>query len=454
MATTTADPKISLADAGPCRKKLAFEIPAPTVAEALETAFAAYATNAALPGFRKGKAPKGLIERMFGKTAREEARNRLVSEAYQKAMEQHKLRVVGDPEGGQDLADAVLSPEKPLSFTLEVEVAPEFAMPALENIPVKKPTFSVSDEMLSEELQRIATHEGELVERETGEPGDYCTGKGVILDEAGKNVLEIDGAVIQVPDAKSKGKGAIMGVLVDDFAKQIGAPKAGQTLKVKAKGPANHEVIAIQGKPITIEFEVTRVDRIQPVALGELAQRLGIETEDRLRDAVRQRLEMRTNVRQQAAMRRQLADHLLSSVKMELPTRLSERQAARNLERRRLELMYRGFPPMQVEQQIAEMRAASNDAAARELKLFFLLDRVATDLKVQVSENEINQRIVQMAVDRGERPDRLRNELIRNNQVGMLVQQVREHKAMDALLAKAAITEVSPEEFEKAGAAE
>lgn len=452
MATTTADPKISLADAGPCRKKLAFEIPAPTVAEALQTAYAAYMENAALPGFRKGKAPKGLIERMFGKSAREEARNRLVSAAYQKAMEQHKLRVVGDPEGGEDLAEAELSPEKPLSFTLEVEVAPEFTMPALEGIPVKKPLYAVSDDMLNEELHRIATHEGDLVEREKAEPGDYCTGKGIILDESGKNVLEIDGAVIQIPEEKSKGKGAIMGVLVDDFAKQIGAPKSGETIKVKAKGPAHHEVISIQGKPITIEFQVDRVDRIQPVALADLAQRLGVETEDRLREAVKQRLEMRTNVRQQAAMRRQIADHLLSSVKMELPTKMSERQAARNLERRRLELMYRGFPPMQVEQQIAEMRAASSDAAARELKMFFLLDRVATDLKVQVSENEINQRIVQMAIDRGERPERLRNELIRNNQVGMLVQQVREHKAMDALLSKASISDVSPEEFDKADA--
>lgn len=454
MATTTTDPKISLADAGPCRKKLAFEIPAPAVAEALESAFSAYATNAALPGFRKGKAPKGLIERMFGKTAREEARNRLVSDAYAKAMEQHKLRVVGDPEGGSDLADAELAPGKPLSFTLEVEVAPEFTMPAVEGIPVKKPMFSVSDEMLNEELQRIATHEGELVERESAEAGDYCTGKGTILDESGKNVLEIDGAVIQVPSDKAKGKGAIMGVLVDDFAKQVGSPKPGTTVKVKAKGPANHEVVAIQGKPITIEFAVTRVDRIQPVPLADLAARLGLESEDRLREALKQRLELRTNVRQQAAMRRQIADHLLANIQMDLPTKMSERQAARNLERRRLELMYRGFPPLQVEQQIAEMRAASTDAAAKELKMFFILDRIAADFKVQVTENEINQRIGQMAMDRGERPDRLRNELIRNNQVGMLVQQVREHKAMDALLSKAKLTEVSEADFAKTADAE
>ncbi len=454
MATTTADPKISLADAGPCRKKLAFEIPAPAVAEALESAFAAYSTNAALPGFRKGKAPKGLIERMFGKTAREEARNRLVSNAYAKAMEQHKLRVVGDPEGGSDLAEAELSPTKALSFTLEVEVAPEFTLPSVEGIPVKKPLFQVSDELLEEELQRIATHEGDLVERETAEAGDYCTGKGTILDDAGKNVLEIDGAVIQVPSEKAKGKGAIMGVLVDDFAQQIGSPKAGSTVKVKAKGPTNHEVVSIQGKPITIEFAISRVDRIQPVPLGDLAERLGLESETRLRDAVKQRLELRTNVRQQAAMRRQIADHLLASVQMELPTRMSEKQAARNLERRRMELMYRGFPPLQVEQQIAEMRAASTDAAAKELKMFFILDRVAADFKVQVTENEVNQRIVQMAMDRGEKPERLRNELIRNNQVGMLVQQVREHKAMDALLSKATVTEVSESEFTKSVGAE
>lgn len=458
MATSTkdrtskapaAEPTVQVSDIGPCRKKLSIEVPASAVATELATAFDSVVTQATLPGFRAGKAPRKLIEKAYGKAARQEVRNKLVSMAYSKAVEQHKLRVLGDPEGGEDLANAEIEPNKPIAFTLEVEVAPEFKLPAVDAIPVKKPVREVTDAMVQEEIDRLGLMEGELEPREKAEPGDYCTGHGVIKDKKGDVVLDIDGAVIQIPGKDKDGKGAILGVMVDDFAKQIGLPKADDELTIKAKGPEQHETARIRGEPITISFKVHRVDRIMPASVESLVQRLGIPDEQRLRDALKTRLGQRLMVQQQSAMRRQIAENLLEKTAMELPERLSERQAARALERRRMELMYRGVNPIQVEEQMAELRSASAEVGQRELKLFFILNKVADDLDVKVTEQEVNARIAQLAFERGEKPENLRTELIRRGQVGSLVQQIREHKAMDALISKAAVTEVTGAEAEK-----
>jgi FKBP-type peptidyl-prolyl cis-trans isomerase (trigger factor) len=98
---------------------------------------------------------------------------------------------------------------------------------------------------------------------------------------------------------------------------------------------------------------------------------------------------------------------------------------------------------------MAELRRSSKDAAARELKLFFILHKASQALNVSISEQEINFRIAQIAQQRGVRPDRLRAELIQNNQINGIYTQLGEHKTLDAIVAKANVTEMSAEEFEK-----
>jgi trigger factor len=442
------DPIVTVSDAGPCRKKLHIEAPAEAVRGAVVATFDTLMGAAVVKGFRPGKAPRALVERMYGKAARDEARNRIVSAAYSKAVEQHKLRVLGEPEGGEELKDADLSGNKPLKFTVEVEVAPEFDMPNVDGIAVKKPLFEVTDEMVREQVERFRVNEGDLDEREVAERSDYCMGHGKVFVKGEKDAaLDINGAVIQIPK-QGEDKGQILGVFVEDFAKQVGLPKKGDTVKVKAVGPEGHETESIRGKDLEITFDVSAVYRIIPASIESLCERYGFADEAALREATKNRLQQRVMFQQQSAMRQQIADYLLKNTEMELPERLSARQAERRLQRARLELMYRGMDAMSVEQRIAELRAQSREASRRELKLFFILDKVAIDNDIRVTEAEVNGRIAQMAYERGERPDKLRGDLIENRQIGFVVQQIREHKAMDQLLSKAKVEEIAADKFD------
>ncbi|MEM7623081.1 MAG: hypothetical protein AAF235_07735, partial [Planctomycetota bacterium] len=125
-------------------------------------------------------------------------------------------------------------------------------------------------------------------------------------------------------------------------------------------------------------------------------------------------------------------------------------QAERLLQRRRMELLYRGVDEASIERHIAELRGGSaKEMALRELKLFFILHKAAEELEIGVTEAEVNGQISRIAIQRGERPDELRQRLIQSGQVTSIVTQIREHKVMDAILAKAAVEDVSADEFKK-----
>lgn len=447
-AATAPQNKVTITDAGPSRKKLKIEIPAAAVSERMKDAIDALAASATLPGFRRGHVPRRLIEKRFASSIRDETKQQLVSEAYKAAVEEHKIRVVGQPSSDQ-IGQVEVVEGKPLSIEIDVEVLPEFTMPKLEGVAIKKPTYDVADAQVEDELKKICINEGSLESRDNPEAGDYLTGHAIMTGPKGEEFYNINGAVVQVPAKDKGGKGMILGIMVDDFSKQLGLPKAGETVTIKAKGPEQHEIEGVRNAALTMTFKVDRIDRIIPADLATIVAALGFTDEASLRDAIRARLRQRAMVQQQVAMRQQLSKYLLDSTTIELPEKLTAHQSARTLERRRVELMYRGFEPHKIEEHMAELRAASNANAVRDLKLFFILSRAAEDLHVRVDENEINNRITQIAMQRGVRPEQLRQELIRTNQVGGLFQQIRDHKTMDAILAKASVKEMPMDDYNK-----
>lgn len=447
---SSVDHKVTIEDVGPSRKRLRFVIPAKTVEQQCENQLDMVASQAPIPGFRPGRAPRRLVEKRFGPTVRTEAKGQLISSAYAKAIEDHKLPVVGEPEGNDELARLEVAPGHDMAFYLDVEVMPEFELPALEGIEVLKPIIEPTQAQVDEQVQRLAINEGSLEGQDEAAPGDYCIGHGILKDAAtGKSLIDINGAVIQVPPADKDGKGAILGVLVDDFAKQIGKPKAGVTLTVKTKGPEHHENEDVRNKDVVIEFEVQRVERIIPMPMADLVKKYGFESEATLRENVMARLSQRALVEQRAAMQEQVARYLLNKVTMTLPERLTARQSERNLSRARMDLMYRGLDETQVEERMAQLRRSSSAQAARDLKLGFVLAKAADTMNVDVTQEEVMGRIQQIAMERGVRADEMYKQLAQRNQIMHLAQQIREHKALDRMLAKAKISEIGIDEFNK-----
>jgi trigger factor len=328
---------------------------------------------------------------------------------------------------------------------------PEFDLPDLEGIEIAKPLLEVTDEQVDGEIEKLRINEGDLEQRDEPEAGDYLTGHGIMTDGSDDDEFyNIEGAVVRVPTEEDEGRGMILGVMVEDFEKQLGLPKPGETATVKVKGPQNHEREDIRGKDLVVTFKVTRVDRIIPAPMADIVAKLGYESEDEVKEMFKTRLGQRVLVNQQSAMRQQVANHLLENTEMELPERLTagaggapaaaparrddvprrRRDGHRAADRRDARRVERaGRPRAQAQLHPQQGRRRPRGQASQEA--------------------EVNGRIAQMAAERGARPDQLRQQLIESRQINAVVQQIREHKTIDAIIAKAKVEEMSADDFEK-----
>ena len=172
---------------------------------------------------------------------------------------------------------------------------------------------------------------------------------------------------------------------------------------------------------------------------------LGFANEGELREALREQMLQRVEYDVQQSMRDQINNYLLQNVYIDLPSKLSDRQADRVLSRRRIELLMRGLPEDQVDSQIEALRGGIKDEAVRDLKLFFILQKIATDFSVDVDEAELNGRIALLAAQSGKRPEKLKQEMTADGSLLSMYVQMREQKAVDKILETAKIEDVDVE---------
>ena len=434
---------VTIEPAGPARKKLRIEIPPERIAAKLGENFQSLQDEAAIPGFRRGKAPMRLVERRFGSDVRKEVRSQLLGESFSQAVEDNKLRIIGDPDM-KDLEELDLPDAGPLSFEVEVEVVPDFELPDLSDIEVKKPLLEVTDDQIAGEIDRYCQMHGHMADVDgPAKEKDYLTTDVDVCAESGEVLTHHDATPIYVPDDR----GAVAGILVEDLAKQLKGKKAGDAVELKTTGPEHHEDEQLRDKPLVLKLKIQKVERLEPAPMDELIGTLGLSSEQEFRDIVRDGLQQRNDNEQRAAMHQQICDTLIDRIEMELPEGISAQQAESTLQRRSMELMYRGMSQQDIDQNLAELRSSSQADAQRTLKRLFILDRAAQQLEVQVSEAEINSRITELARQRQTRPEQLRQEMGRGEQLSQLHIQLREEKTVDQLLGKVKVVEVTAEQW-------
>ncbi|MEM1353535.1 MAG: trigger factor [Planctomycetota bacterium] len=447
---------VEIADAGPACKALTITIPESRIKEKVEESYQTLQDDAVLPGFRRGRAPRRLLEKRFASGVSDDVKNALLSETYTKAMEDNGLDPLGDPEV-DDIENLKLPDSGDLTFTVKIEVTPDVELPAFDSIKVEKTKIDVTDENVTEEIERIRDQAGTPTQPEDAaiEIGDYVTTDTTILagEDAGEDaevIAEFPGTHILVNGEDKEFKGHVAGIVVEALGKKLEGKKPGDELTVSMTGPGGHENEDIKDKPITLKLALTAIHRIEPASIETVAERMGLQSEDELNDRVKTMLEQRAEQNQQADLYQQVCDQLVEQVELELPEGITGRQTERVLRRQAMDLVYRGTPESEVEEKMAEMRGESEEAAIKQLKQFFILDKASKDMEVDVDENELNQRIVTMAMQQNRRPDKLRQEMMRQGQIEQLYLQLREQKTLDKIIEQASVTEVEAEAEESA----
>jgi len=438
-------PEVSLdvADAGTLRKKVTVTIPRARIDAKFNEMFGELATTAQVPGFRVGRAPRRLIEKRFGKEVGNDVRNAMIGETLVDALEKTELKTVGEPE--IDLDKIELPDTGDMEFSFEVEVAPQFDLPELSGIKVTHRPAEATDERVDEYIRELAEGRArfERTDGEAGE-GDIVT-CGATISGEGIEQIERPGLTLRVAP------GQIEGLPLVDLGKELSGKKAGQTVTLKVTAPEAHPDENWQGKELTVEIAISEVRRrILPEANDEFAEALGFESMQEMRQFVSRRLQQRLQAQAQRDMREEICRYLLDSTDFDVPAGAARRHTARLLQRQYVELLSYGVPRERIDERLTELQAAASDRAKQDLKLQFILDKVAEDQGIEVSDDEVNARVAQMASSQNRRPERLRQELAADGSLEQVRAAIRDEKCLDLILERAEVTAAEPEKEEPA----
>lgn len=451
-------------DVGPLRIKMTVSVPEGTLTEQRVKQFSELREEAVVPGFRRGHAPLQLVEKRFSTEVGDQLATQIISSSYLAAVEKEDLEPLGDPlvwatvkesreqEDGSsreveveklvsvgDALDLLKLPKSgDFSYQCEIELKPRFELPELEGISIEKKKISVSDEDVDKDLKNVTAMRGSyqpIGEGETVQDDDlmYVNMKMVVDGEVVESAENFD-----VPARNT----VIKGVRLEGMPDAARGKTVGEEITYKETVPDDHVNGDIRGKEATFTFTVQEIKRLViPELDQDFLDAVGFESEAELKDRIRENLEGRLAQTAKQELRDQVADHLLAEVKMDLPADLSQRTTERTLARRMMQMLRAGAPQAEVEKRVDELRTEAREATARDLKLLFILEKVAEELDIDVSEEEINGAISSIASYQGKRFDRVRDELSQGDGLMNLYLQIRDEKVLDALVEQASVSE-------------
>ena len=464
-ASEPEDPKAALAkvikvkvkDAGVLRKALNITVPRESIDKELDKEYKELINEAIVPGFRRGRAPRRLIEKRFGGEVGAQVQTRIVSNAYLAAVEKEDLKVLGDPmlwvadpkieakEGNKEklvdmptyLQQVKLPAEGEFELRCEVEVKPEFTLPGLDGVEVEKPKLTITDEDLDVQIDRIRARRGQWIPQPDGkvEKDDMliCDMK---VSAGGKEIKHQENMQLAARPQ------LIEGVTFEDLGDKVNGAKIGDVRKLEGDLPEDYEVQDLRGKKATFEFTINDIKRLHlPEMNDEFLSTQGFDSKKEFRDWVREQMESELDHEIKRGMRNQVRKYLLDNTKLDLPEGLSSRTIARAVVRRMIDLQRQGVPMAEIEKHADELKTSASDAAITDLKLHFILEDIAEKLEIEVTEEEINGQIAGIAQMYNRRFDRVRDELMKNNGIESLYLQIRDDKCIDQILEKAKVVE-------------
>jgi trigger factor len=443
-AAAPAEPEfqydIKIEQSGPSAKKVTVQIPESRIADKLKEQFQDLRKEATIPGFRPGHAPQKLVEKKFASDVREQVRRSLISESYHQAVEKHSLSVIGEPEF-ENLQDVKLPETGDLTYSFSVEVEPELTLPPLEGLKVRKPKVEVTDLHIDQAMNNLRAQNGGAlvpVEDRGLEADDHAFAE-IRLRKDDKIVGEMrDVRMVVRP-------GPLGGFQISDLVEKLAGMKPGEKRSFDVHVPADHALESIRDQDVQLEFELKDIKRLElPEVDKPFLEELGFNDVQELRDALKEQLVERINYDVQEYIRQQVSEYLLQNVQVEIPERMSNRQTTRIAGRRAAEMQMRGMSEEQVMANLKNMQAGDQQAAARELKLFFIHQKLAKQEEIEVPEAELNSAVALIAVRQGRRPEKVKHEMANDGRLAQLYVLLREQKALDKVLEKAQFEEFEP----------
>ncbi len=432
---------ITVENLAPCKKLVRVELDAAAVDAAFDAITKDFQKQAALPGFRPGKAPRALVEKKYGEDIKLEAKRKLIGDNYRQAIDEKKIAVVGHP----DIEEIQFDRGQNLIFAATVETAPEFQLPEYKGIPIKVETKSVSDADVDRALELLRGQQAKFdtVAREL-QTGDVAVVNYTGTSD-GKPLTDFAPTARGLTSQNNFWVETTENTFIPGFAAQLLGAKAGDKRTVNVDFPADFVTKELQGKKGVYEVEVVEVkEKVLPALDDAFAKSFGAENLEKLKAGVRADLENELKYSQAKALRGQAVHGLLSRVNFDLPetaVAAETRHAVYDIVNQNAK---RGVSRDLIEKEKDQIYNAAASSAKDRVKLAFIVSRIAEQEKVQVSQEDVLKRAQSLAMAYQMPLEQFIKDLQKRNGVNELYEQVLHEKVLEIVEKNASIENVPP----------
>ena len=430
---------VELENVGPCRRKLKIGIPVEQVTAQMQEVMGMYRKVARIPGFRPGKAPAHLIQNHFRKDILKEVTDRLIPKAYQDAVKEQKLAVISVVDGEQP----PVQENQPYTFSIVVDVRPEFTLPEYKGIPVALETKDITDADIEQGVLDTRRSQGKFTELAEGavEAGDLAQ-----IDFAG--IVDGEPAVDTAnPEVASLLKGEAFWTRTDEqsflpplVAGVVGMAKE-ETKEIAVTLPEDFNLPTLAGRSLRYNVRVANIRRLQlPELNEEFFKKAGVEGLEGLRERVAAQLRKNKELMESYGKRAKVQEFLVQNTPMELPESAIQHETRRFAEdfiRRRLD---EGMDEGQLRDHSGQIFEGAGQQAAQSLKVRFLLAAVAEKEGIEPTAEEISGEINRLANQLKMDTKTVEERIQQNGNYDKLLEDIRNNKTIDFLVNHANVT--------------
>ena len=384
--------------------KLEFTVEAQNFEEAIQDVYKKNAKYFNMPGFRKGKAPFKMVEKAYGiQIFYEDAFNEIAGEAYVKGLEDNKIEAVSKPEIDIKQIEA----GKDLIFTAVVQTKPEVTLGDYKGIELKKVEYNVTDKDVEHELEHIAEHNARLVavEDRPVEKGDT-----VVIDFEGF----VDGKAFEGGKAENHELEIGSGKFIPGFEDQIVGMKIDEDRDIKVTFPEEYPAKELEGKEATFKIKLHEIKKKElPEINDEFAKDASeFDTLEDWKKSIREKQEKANESKAKFEMEDAAIETVCKNAKVDIPSGMIETQLDNMEKDISSRLNYQGMNLDQYLQMIGktkkEFRDENKEQAEKQVKTSLVLEAIMKDAKVEVTEEEIDAKIKEMAEMYGQKEEEVK----------------------------------------------
>jgi trigger factor len=423
---------------------LQIELPPEQVAKEWNAIAENFARYAKIPGYRPGKAPRRVIEAKFKREIQEELTKKLVSESYRDAIAEKQLRVVSLT----NVEDVNIADDKTMRFRATVITAPEFGLPDYKNVSVELLPLQVSDEEVNEAMERLRDQSADFVEVDPERPlqmDDFA-----VIDFEGTT----DGRPISevAPEASKNLQGGKkfwlrMGPenFLPNFCEQLVGQKKEETRLVIVTFPEDLPVKELAGAKADYAVTLREIkQKVLPELNDAFAAKLAKDkTLAELRVMVAHDLEHEKEHALEQAKESQIIKALHEQTQFDLPSQLLRNETRRALGELVQRNRQRGLSDEILKSKEKELVQGAGSLAAHRLKTNFILRRIAEAEKIQVSRDEIEERIRNQAAHYNVSVEKMRKQIDEHEGINGLMEEILLGKTIDFLKANVSVKTVA-----------